>query len=78
MRIIVKEKQKTIINIWIPNFNWVLKMGIKVAIKQKEVSISEEQKKALFSLVKIMKKQYRGLVLVDIKTKAGETVYVKL
>ena len=78
MRIVIKENRKTMINLWIPNFNWVFRLGIDVISKQKDVQLTPDQRQAFLKMMKKIKRQYKGLVLIDIKTKAGETVYVKL
>jgi hypothetical protein len=78
MRIVIKENRKTMINLWIPNFNWVFRLAIGVISKQKDVQLTPAQRQAFLKMMKKIKRQYKGLVLIDIKTKAGETVYVKL
>jgi hypothetical protein len=77
MRILIKEQHKTKLILWLPSGPRVLNLILKYA-KFEGKKVSPEQRKNLIQQIKVLRKIHRPLVLIDIKQKNGDSVFIKI
>ena len=85
MKVKINTKD-TKINICIPtflvlnNFSFSILMYVlsNQSIEKKYIKCLEDQKEKILKLMKMCRKQYKGLTIVDIKTSEGEKILITL
>ncbi|MEG1474649.1 MAG: hypothetical protein RSC10_02755 [Longicatena sp.] len=81
MKIYIHTKD-TKLFIPIPNalvFNKMIQKGLALTLrKQTEITFNKEQLILIEKLFKLMRKDYKGLLLVDIETVDGEIVKIQI
>ncbi len=85
MKVKINTKD-TKINIYIPtflvlnNFSFSILMYVlsNQSIEKKYIKCLEDQKEKILKLMKMCRKQYKGLTIVDIKTSEGEKILITL
>lgn len=85
MKVKINTKN-TKINLWVPtslilnNFSFSIVIYIlkNHNIARNYIKLSKEKKKDILKLLKKYRKQYKGLTLVEVKTKEGENILITL
>lgn len=85
MKVKINTKD-TKINIYIPtflvlnNFSFSILMYVlsNQSISKEYIKCLEDQKEKILKLMKMCRKQYKGLTIVDIKTSEGEKILITL
>lgn len=55
-----------------------LTVSIIVNSTKEKITFTQEQKKAMVKMLKVCRKQYKGLKLVDVKTADGEIIEITI
>lgn len=77
MKIIVKEKGKTKVFLWLPSYSFIIRAALKRA-KLDGVSLTKSQIDQLMEAIRVTKKYHRTILDIDIQSKNGESVFVKI
>lgn len=81
MKIKIKTEDVKL-NLWIPtsliSCRFIWSNIIKHACKEEDININPEQMDIIFKALQVSVKQYKGLKLVDVHTKDGETIKIVL
>ena len=77
MRILIKENHKTKLSLWLPSGNFVIRTFLRY-FEVDGVRFNSQQRKAIMTQIKTLRKIHRPLILVDIERQNGDVVLIKL
>ncbi|GEM_PF-1103366 len=78
MRILVREEEKTIVNIWVPSGPAMLRFILRFAPIDNGRKLSKDLRDRLIETYKKIRKYHKNLVIADITSKDGTKVFIKL
>ncbi len=77
MRILIKEKHKVKLALWLPSGPLVLNTFLKY-FRYEGIQFSKEKRKLIMQQIKRLRKFHKPLVLIDIEQKNGDKVLLKI
>lgn len=77
MRIVIKEKRKTKVFLWLPSYHFVIRLVLKRA-KIDGVSLNKNQIDRLMKAIKLAKKYHRHIIDIDIQSNDGDAVWIHI
>ncbi len=77
MRILIKEQNKTKLSLWLPSGPIVLRTFLKHFTYDGK-KMDATQRKLLVKQIQLLRKILKPLVLIDIESKNGDKVYIKI
>lgn len=78
MRILVREEEKTIVNIWVPSGPAMLRFILRFVPVDNGRKLSKDLRDRLIETYKKIRKYHKNLVIADITSKDGTKVFIKL
>jgi hypothetical protein len=78
MRILIREENKTVINLWIPSGPRLIGLILRWVRNDEGKRIDSATRKKLVSTYRKIRKLHKNLVIADITSKDGTKVFIKL
>lgn len=77
MRIIIKERYRRKISLWLPSSLWIMKVFLSVA-KVDNKQFNKEERRRLIVEMKRLKKMHKPLVLIHVIQHDGDEVFISI
>lgn len=78
MRVLIKEKGKTVFNLWLPSGPAVIRFALRFVRQDDGKRLDPDLRRKIVDIYKAIRKDHRGLVLADIQAKDGTHVFIRL
>ena len=78
MRILVREENRTVINLWIPSGPYFVGFFLRWIRNDQGKRLDAQTRKKITTTYQRIRKHHKNLVIADITSKDGTKVFIKL